>query len=254
VAGRQIIVGISGGSGARLGKRFVELALACPDLAALHLVVSDSALQVARSEIAPDIASAADWIAHLEAPRQFLRRLSPHDNTDVGAPIASGSHPFSAMVVVPCSGGTLGSIAHGIARDLLQRSADVCLKERRPLVLALRESPYSLVHIENMRSATLAGAIVAPPSPAFYVEEPAVDRFLDAYCVRLARLAGLSPRGEQFRWEGVRPSAASKSRGAAVRKTAPAGRRPARKISRRKADGHEDEPGGGARRTPPLIR
>ena len=76
------------------------------------------------------------------------------------------------MIVIPCSGGTLGSIAHGISRDLLQRAADVCLKERRPLVLAFRESPYSLVHIENMRAATLAGAIVAPPTPAFYVDVP----------------------------------------------------------------------------------
>ena len=105
------------------------------------------------------------------------------------------------MIVIPCSGGTLGSIANGIARDLLQRAADVCLKERRPLVLAFRESPYSLVHIENMRRATLAGAIVAPPSPAFYIDSPSVDRFLDAYCVRAARMLGLSPGGEQFRWK-----------------------------------------------------
>jgi 4-hydroxy-3-polyprenylbenzoate decarboxylase len=253
VAGRQIIVGVSGGSGARLGKRFVELALTSADLATLHLVVSDSALRVARSEIAPDIASPADWIAHLEAPREFRRRLLLHDNADVGAPIASGSHPFAAMIVVPCSGGTLGSIAHGIARDLLQRSADVCLKERRPLVLALRESPYSLVHIENMRAVTLAGAIVAPPAPAFYVEAPSVDRFLDAYCVRLARLAGLPPRGDEFRWQPPRPTT-PRLRGRAAGKPTPAGPRPGRKARRRKTRGHEDEPGGGARRTPPLIR
>jgi 4-hydroxy-3-polyprenylbenzoate decarboxylase len=117
------------------------------------------------------------------------------------------------MIVIPCSGGTLGSIAHGISRDLLQRAADVCLKERRPLVLAFRESPYSLVHVENMRAATLAGAIVAPPTPAFYVRAPSVERFLDAYCVRAARLLGLRPPGEQFRWTG---------QGAATRK----GRRP----------------------------
>jgi 4-hydroxy-3-polyprenylbenzoate decarboxylase len=79
----------------------------------------------------------------------------------------------------------------------------VCLKERRPLVLALRESPYSLVHIENMRQATLAGATVAPPLPAFYVDSPSVARFLDAYCVRAARMLGLSPRGDQFRWKGA---------------------------------------------------
>ncbi|HEY7574749.1 MAG TPA: flavoprotein, partial [Thermoanaerobaculia bacterium] len=84
----------------------------------------------------------------------------------------------------------------------LQRAADVQLKERRPLVLSFRETPYSLVHIENMRRATLAGAVVAPPAPAFYVDSPDMDRFLDAYCTRAARLLGLALPGEDFRWKG----------------------------------------------------
>jgi flavin prenyltransferase len=209
VAGREIVVGVSGGSGARLARRFVEIALGSEGLSRLHLVFSDAALQVARSEIAPSIASPEAWFAQLKAPRSLARRITLHANEDVGASIASGSYPSSGMIVIPCSGGTLGSIANGIARDLLQRAADVCLKERRPLILAFRESPYSLVHIENMRRATLAGAIVAPPSPAFYVDPPSVDRFLDAYCVRMARMLGLSPRGEQFRWTGA---GAAKSR------------------------------------------
>ena len=87
------------------------------------------------------------------------------------------------MIVIPCSAGTLGAIANGISRDLVQRAADVQLKERRPLVLAFRESPYSLVHIENMRRATLAGRDHRAPSPAFYVDSPDMGRFLDAYCV-----------------------------------------------------------------------
>ena len=119
------------------------------------------------------------------------------------ATIASGSYPVSGMIVIPCSAGTLGAIANGISRDLLQRAADVTLKERRPLVLAFRESPYSLVHIENMRRAALAGAIIAPPSPAFYVARPSVEKFLDAYCGRAARLLGLDVPGEEFRWKGT---------------------------------------------------
>lgn len=211
MAGTEIIVGVSGGSGARLARRFVEIALESGGLSRLHLVLSEAALEVARSEMAPDIASPEAWLAHLRAPGGLARRITLHANADIGAPIASGSHPFAAMIVIPCSGGTLGSIANGIARDLLQRAADVCLKERRPLLLAFRESPYSLVHIENMRRVTLAGAIVAPPSPAFYVESPSVDRFLDAYCVRAARMLGLSPRGDQFRWRsGEKSGGASK--------------------------------------------
>jgi len=205
VAGREIIVGVSGGSGARLGKRFVEIALASKGLSRLHLVVSDAALAVARTELDASIATPEAWAAALEIPAAARRRLEIHSNADVGASIASGSYPVSAMAVVPCSGGTLGAIANGIGRDLLQRAADVCLKERRPLVLALRESPYSLVHVENMRRATLAGAIVAPPVPAFYVDAPSIDRFLDGYAVRVARLLGLEPRGEQFRWKGAAP-------------------------------------------------
>jgi 4-hydroxy-3-polyprenylbenzoate decarboxylase len=215
VAGREIIVGVSGGSGARLAKRFVEVALAAGGLERLHLVVSDAALLVARNELDPGLDSPQAWAAKLGAPSALTRRLEIHSNADVGASIASGSYPAAAMAVIPCSGGTLGSIANGIGRDLLQRAADVCLKERRPLVLALRESPYSLVHIENMRRVTLAGAIVAPPLPAFYVASPSVDRFLDAYCARLARLLGLEPKGEQFRWNGVSTDAggARKRRG-----------------------------------------
>jgi 4-hydroxy-3-polyprenylbenzoate decarboxylase len=203
VAAREIVVGISGGSGARLGRRFVEIALAARGLGRLHLVVSDAALQVARAELDPSIASPEAWTATLDVQRTVKQRLEIHPNADVGASIASGSYPVSGMIVVPCSGGTLGAIANGIGRDLLQRAADVCLKERRTLVVALRETPYSLVHIENMRRLTLAGGIVAPPIPAFYVDAPSVERFLDAYCVRVARMLGLEPRGEAFRWKGA---------------------------------------------------
>ncbi len=201
-AGKEIVVGVSGGSGAQLARRFVEIALASAGLGRLHLVLTDPALDVARSEMSERIATPEDWIEALNVPAAQRSRLELHDNGNVGASIASGSYPTSGMIVIPCSGGTLGSIAHGVGRDLMQRAADVCLKERRTLVLAFRESPYSLVHVENMRAATLAGAIVAPPTPAFYVDTPSIDRLLDAYCVRAARLLGLEPRGDAFRWAG----------------------------------------------------
>ena len=199
---REIVVGVSGASGASLGRRFVELAARARAVSRLHVVLSDSALAVAASEVDPKIRSAADWISRLELPRDAAHRLKLHDNGDIGAAIASGSYPVSGMAVVPCSGGTLGAIANGISRDLLQRAADVCLKERRPLVLGFRESPYSLIHIENMRRVTLAGAIVAPPSPAYYVGDPSMSRYLDAWCGRVARLLGFELPIEDYRWAG----------------------------------------------------
>ena len=204
MAGKEIVVGVSGASGALLARRFVETALTARGLSRLHLVFSEAALEVARGELDAAISSAGDWIARLAASAPARRRIELHDNSDVGASIASGSYPAAAMIVIPCSGGTLGAIANGISRDLLQRAADVALKERRPLVLSFRESPYSLVHIENMRRAALAGAILAPPSPAFYISEPSLERMLDAYCRRASRLLGLEIPGKDDRWTGRR--------------------------------------------------
>ena len=212
VPGREFVVGVSGASGALLPRRFVELVSRSPAVSRLHLVFSGSSLKVARTEIDPAITTAADWVARLELPPDAARRVELHANEDVGATIASGSYPVAGMAVVPCSAGTLGAIANGISRGLLQRAADVCLKERRPLVLAFRESPYSLVHVENMRRVTLAGAIVAPPSPAFYVREPSMDRFLDAWCARAARLLGIELDDGTFRWAGTGKEQARKRR------------------------------------------
>ena len=203
MADREIVVGVSGASGASLPRRFVELAARASGVSRLHLVFSESSLLVARSELDAAFNSPKEWVAALELPREAARRIALHGNDEVGASIASGSYPVAGMAVIPCSAGTLGAIANGVSRDLLQRAADVCLKERRPLVLAFRESPYSLVHVENMRRATLAGAIVAPPTPAFYVKDPSMARFLDAWCSRVAGLLGIDLPGEEFRWTGT---------------------------------------------------
>ncbi|HKD11876.1 MAG TPA: flavoprotein, partial [Thermoanaerobaculia bacterium] len=133
--GREVVVAVSGASGGWLARRFVELALTARELSRLHLVLSAAALDVAREEIDRDLVTPEDWIARLAVPRRIAGKIALHANARVGASIASGSYPTAGMIVVPCSGGTLGAIANGISRDLIGRAADVMLKERRPLVL-----------------------------------------------------------------------------------------------------------------------
>lgn len=198
---REIIVGVSGASGAGLATRFVRNLSSHRGISRIHLVLSTAALAVARDEVGAEIDSERAYVEFLALAPAARRKIVLHANTNLEAPISSGSYPTAGMAVVPCSAGTLGSIARGTSRGLLQRAADVTLKERRPLVLAFRESPYSLVHIENMRAATMAGAIIVPPSPPFYIAAPSLDRLLDAYCARLARFFGFG-LSEEFVWKG----------------------------------------------------
>ena len=201
VAPLPLVLGVSGASGARLALRALALFALSPDVSALHVVVSPQALRVAADEEKIDAADPARYVDAAGLDAAARARVVLHDDTAIDAPIASGSFVTRGMAVVPCSGGTLGSIAHGISRGLLQRAADVCLKERRRLVLSLRETPLSLVHAENIVAATRAGAIVAPPVPAFYAGRTA-EELLDAYLLRVADLLGIRIQTEDFRWKG----------------------------------------------------
>ena len=122
-------------------------------------------------------------------------------NADIGASIASGSYPMDAMVVLPCSAGTLGKIAGGLADDLVGRAADVCLKEGRKLVLCVRETPLNRIHLENMLRAQSAGAVIMPVMPAFYLGARSVEELVTQYVCRVLEQIGL-PQKEQRRWEG----------------------------------------------------
>ncbi|HMA28971.1 MAG TPA: UbiX family flavin prenyltransferase [Thermoanaerobaculia bacterium] len=198
---RDLILGISGASGARLGLRALGLFSASPDLTRLHVVVSPRALLVARTEIDAGITSVEALLDSAALGEAARARIVLHPESAVDAPISSGSFRTRGMAVLPCSAGTLAAIANGTSRGLLQRAADVCLKERRRLVLGLRETPLSLVHAENIVRATRAGAIVAPVVPAFYAAREAED-LLDAYLLRVADLLDVRIDTRDYRWRG----------------------------------------------------
>jgi len=161
----RLIVGVSGASGPRLA--WVLLG-ALRELGGIetHLVLSPGARRTIELE--------------LEEPQAALEALADvvHASGDLAAPLASGSFVTTGMVVIPCSMRTLAAVAAGISTDLLTRAADVCLKERRRLVLVPRETPLSLVHLRNMETVTLAGATVLPPVPAFYHRPRTIDDLL----------------------------------------------------------------------------
>ncbi len=197
----HLILGISGASGARLGLRALTLFAGSPDVSCLHLVVSPRALLVARTEIDAGISSTQALVDAAGLDPATHQKLALYSEGAVDAPISSGSFRTRGMAVLPCSAGTLASIAHGTSRGLLQRAADVCLKERRRLVLGLRETPLSLIHAENIALVTRAGAIVAPPVPAFYAART-VEQMLDAYLLRVADLFDIRVATDDFRWKG----------------------------------------------------
>jgi len=197
----DLILGISGASGARLGLRALTLFSASPDVERLHLVVSPRALLVARTEVDAGISSGEALVEAAGLGSTARAKVVLHAESALDAPISSGSYPTRGMAVLPCSAGTLAAIAHGTSRGLLQRAADVCLKERRPLVLGLRETPLSLVHAENIVRVTRAGAIVAPVVPAFYAAREAGD-LLDAYLLRVADLLDVRIATKDYRWGG----------------------------------------------------
>jgi len=197
----QLVLGVSGASGARLALRALALFAASPDVETLHLVLSPRAVLVARDEIGPEVEGVTTFVAAARLPDEIASRVRVHPEGALDASISSGSFRTDGMAVLPCSAGTLAAIAHGTSRGLLQRAADVCLKERRRLVLGFRETPFSLIHAENIVAVTRAGAVVAPPVPAFYAAKSA-EEMLDAYLLRVADLLEIRVATADLRWTG----------------------------------------------------
>ena len=186
---RRIIVAISGASGAVYGVRLLEVLQTCAGVES-HLVVSDAGWRTLRHELDMDAAS-VEALAH-----------TVHDARNVGASIASGSFQCAGMVIAPCSMRTLAAVAHGLSDSLLTRAADVVLKERRRLVLMVRETPLHLAHLRNMVAVTEMGGIVCPPLPAFYLRPQTVE---DVVNHSVARVLDLIDVDHQLapRWQGL---------------------------------------------------
>lgn len=190
----SIVVGVTGASGSLYGVHLVR-ALAALVPGESQLIVSDAALRVLREESGiTNVRTPPDYLAYcLEglAPERILRRFVIQDYRDIGARAASGSTPSDGMVVAPCSMKSLAGIAHGYTTNLVERAADVCLKERRRLVLVPRETPYSLIHLRNMTALTEAGAVILPASPGFYQRPQSIDDLGRFIAGRVLRLFGV---------------------------------------------------------------
>ena len=183
MSGHPIVLAITGASGVVYGQRLLEVLLES-DLD-VHLTISDSARVVAKHELNLDLDLGKFEIKQLIPDYHETHSVVYHDHKDFMAPIASGSFKTRAMVVCPCSGGTMSGIATAASRNLIQRAADVHLKERRPLVLVPREAPLSLIQIDNMRTACAAGATILPASPGFYHGTKSISDLVDFVVARI---------------------------------------------------------------------
>ena len=197
----SIVIAITGASAMQLGERAIQLLL--ENNFSVDLILSKRAYEVAKSErninIPVEPNSQSDyWVNKLQVKSGNLTCYRWNDHS---ASIASGSHKTKGMIIVPCSMGTLGRIASGFSLDLIERCADVHLKENRPLIISPRESPLSLIHIENIKRLASAGALIVPPIPAWYTNPQTIEDMIDFMVVRL-----FDSLGEDLniikRWDG----------------------------------------------------
>lgn len=181
----KILLAISGASGSIYPKLLIEKLLSAKDQwDALGVVMSNNAKDIWKTELGNE--------SYKDYPVQF------YDKHDFSAPFASGSAKYNIMIVAPCSMGTLGRIAHGISDDLLSRAADVILKEKRKLILLLRDTPYNLIHIRNMETVALAGGIICPATPSFYSKPANIEELALTVVDRVLDLSGINI--DTFRW------------------------------------------------------
>ena len=198
---KKYILGISGGSGGLYSisvlKGIVNAGHKC------YLVTSKPGRRILSLETDTKLSGKADKDKKILVEKFNFNEdlLEVIDENDVGASIASGSFRTSGMAIVPCSTGSLGSLANGISRGLIERAADVCLKERRKLIIVPRETPYSLIHLENMTKLTRAGAVILPASPGFYNLPKKIDDLIDMISSRVLEKLDIEPKNLK-EWKG----------------------------------------------------
>jgi 4-hydroxy-3-polyprenylbenzoate decarboxylase len=193
----NLTVATTGASGSVFLKQFLLAVERDARVKTVNFIASDSGMRVLAEELAIEGRS--------ELIRQIIgtssSKIQQQSNSDIGANVASGSYPADAMVVLPCSVGTLGRIANGIASRLIERAADVTLKERRPLVLCVRESPLNKIHLRNMSLAADAGATIFPLIPTFYNHPASLDEMAHEFSNRILAHIGLAQENA-YRWKG----------------------------------------------------
>ncbi len=190
---RKIVIAITGASGAIYAKLLLDALLNLrqakgDNFFEIGVILSDNAKTV--------------WEHELENQEYSNYAVNFYNKNDFNAPFASGSAKYDTMVIIPCSMGTLGRIATGISNDLITRAADVMLKERRKLILVARETPYNLIHINNMKLVTEAGGIICPATPSFYSLPKTVEEVAQTVVNRVIDLMDFE--NESYRWEGIR--------------------------------------------------
>ena len=192
----NLTVAVTGASGAIFAQTLLHALDADERVARIHFVASDASLRVLAEELG---ISGRNQLVEKLLGRPSAK-LTQHSENDIGASIASGSYPSTGMVILPCSMGTLAGIANGLAGNLIERAADVCLKERRPLILCLRETPFNKIHIRNMSLAADAGATIYPLIPTFYNRPIDSNEMARHFVNRILAHIGL-PQQDAYIWK-----------------------------------------------------
>ena len=193
----NLTVALTGASGSIFGQRLLRALERDARVTHVNFIASENSLRVIAEEL--QLSGRSELIAKLLGKPSA--KIQQHAESDIGAGPASGSYPSAGMIVLPCSMGTLAGIAHGLASNLIERAADVCLKERRPLILCVRETPFNKIHLRNMSLAADAGAVIFPVIPAFYNRPMDAAEMAEQFVCRVLGHIGL-PQADAYVWKG----------------------------------------------------